>query len=145
MSGSTEEAITSTSAMKPTKPVIGGLYEHSSDKWTVWTGGKPNHLWDGLDSSACEEYKNHNQFRYQEPSYESKGFNCHVIPLNNKFEKGDDLRTFKLNVTKHLLKHGMDSIAYLNDPENGSSMTSVIEDHARFTVETAVINLNSAS
>jgi hypothetical protein len=135
MSGSTKEAF--TSATKPTKPVIGGLYEHCTDNWTAWTG-EPNHTWDGLDPSAREKYKNPNQLRYQDPSYESKGFNRRVIPLDTKFEKGDDLRTFKLDITKHLVKHGMDTITYLNDPENSANMTSsVIEDHARFTADTA--------
>jgi hypothetical protein len=31
----------------------------------------------------------------------------------------------------------MDTIPYLNDPENSANMTSVIDDHARFTIETA--------
>jgi hypothetical protein len=129
--------IDSTTASQPTKPVIGGLYEHSTNKWTAWTGGKPNSKWDDLDQGARGEYKNPNQFRYQDPSSDSKGYNRRCVPLESKFEKGDDLRTFKLNIFNHLTKHGMDSIAYLNDPETSDAMTCVIQDHARYTVETA--------
>jgi hypothetical protein len=138
-------AETTTARLQPTKPpVIGGLYEHSTGKWTAWTGGKPNFLWDDLDTDAPTEHKNPNQFRFQDPVSDSKGYNRRVMPLETKFEKGDDLlRTFKLNVSTHLIKHGMDSIAYLNDPEMSNTMTSVIQDHARYTVETARVGSES--
>ena len=131
----TAPAVTPTAP--PTTPLIGGLYEHTTNKWTAWTGGQPNHNWDNLDLVARGQYKNPNQFRYQDPSYDSKGYNRRAIASETKFEKGDDLRTFKLDVTKHFVKHGMDSITYLNDPENSTEMISVIDNHARFTVETA--------
>jgi hypothetical protein len=124
-------------ASMPTKPVIGGLYEHSTGRWTAWTGGKPNSKWDDLDPEARTEYKNPNQFRYQDPNYDSKGCNRRVLPLETKFEKGDDLRSFKLTVSTHLEKHGMDTISYLNDPETSTDMTCVIKDHARYTVASA--------
>ena len=98
----TAPAVTPTAP--PTKPLIGGLYKHTTNKWTAWTGGQPNHNWDDLDSGARGQYKNPNQFRYQDPSYDSKGYNRRAIASETKFEKGDDLRTFKLDVTKHFVK-----------------------------------------
>jgi hypothetical protein len=65
------------SSTKPLAPLIGGITLVTMDEWSVWTGRKPYHTWDGVDSSnALLEHTFPNQLH---PAYVSaapqKGYN----------------------------------------------------------------------
>jgi hypothetical protein len=48
-----------------------------------------------------------------------------------------DLAVFQTAVWNHLVDTGMDTIAYLQDPEDSTKMTDVVKSHARYTVDNA--------
>jgi hypothetical protein len=41
---------------KPLAPLIGGITLVTKNKWSAWTGGKPNRSWTGLDGSVALIY-----------------------------------------------------------------------------------------
>jgi hypothetical protein len=64
------------SSTKPVAPLIGGITLVTKDKWSAWTGGKPNHTWTGLDSSiALLKHTSPNQLRPVNVSATQKGYN----------------------------------------------------------------------
>lgn len=132
-----EITTSTTSVVKPTKPTMGDIVELTKDDWAAWTGGMPVHDWSGLDSKATKEYEWPNQLRPSYASSASKAYNFRKMGLETKFARGSDLAVFEGEVWKHLVHSGMDSIAYLPDPEDTTKMTCVVKGHSCFTVETA--------
>jgi hypothetical protein len=120
---------------KPVKPIMGNLVKLSKDEWVPWTGGKPNFNWTGLDTvEALGEHTSPNQLRGEYAAAAQKGYNFRRTGLATVFKKNDELSVFSKSVWNHLLDTGMDTIAYLQDPEYNDRMTDVIHGHSRFTV-----------
>ena len=114
---------------------MGDLVKLSKDEWVPWTGGKPNYDWTGLDlAEALSENTSPNQLCGDYAAAAQKGYNYRRTGLTVVFKKNDDLQVFAKNVWNHLLDTGMDTIAYLRDPEYSNCMTDVIHGHSRFTV-----------
>jgi transposase InsO family protein len=116
-------------ALKPTKPIMGGLTQTDVDKWLAWTGGKPTEDWKSLKELTID-YETPNQMR---PIYDVKGYNHRKTGLSDKFSKTDMLIPFKKRVWTHLKDNGLDTISYL--PDMRKEMSCVIYDHSRYTLD----------
>ena len=116
------------------KPIMGGIAILNKDDCSAFTGGIPKHDWSGL-KTPTNDYVSPNQLRTSHAS--SKSYNYRKKGLEIKFKKGDDLQTFERKVISHFKESGLDTIAYLPDPEDPTSMTSCISGHARYTIDSA--------
>jgi hypothetical protein len=65
-----------------------------------------------------------------------KAYQYRVTGLKEKFVEAGDITYFANEFERHLKTTGMDTIAYLKDPEM-SEMVSVVSKHTRFTVDSA--------
>ena len=101
------------------KPKMGDIYE-----FAPWTGGKPKADWSGLNDSAADYPKTSNQLRATKAC--PKGHNHRRKGAINQFKPSDNITIFSRVVWKHFINTGMDSITYLQDPENGGNMLSVV-------------------
>ncbi|KAI2497523.1 hypothetical protein MHU86_16977 [Fragilaria crotonensis] len=106
---------------RPVKPIMGNVVSLSKDDSSAWTGGKPLAGWIGLDPSASDEHTSPNQLRPVHAGASQKGYNYRRTGLP----------------WDHLTDCGMDSIAYLPDPENELLTTNVVKSHSRYTIQTA--------
>jgi hypothetical protein len=84
-------------ALKPNKPVMGGLTQTDADKWLAWTGRKPTADWKGLED-ATPDCKTPNKMR---PICDVKECNHRKSGLSEKFNKTDSLIPFKKRVWTH--------------------------------------------
>ena len=122
---------------KPIKPIMGGLVVALvKNEWSAWTGGKPNSDWSGLET-VISENTSPNQLRPVYASAAQKGYNHRRTGLTSKFTPSSDLAVFQTAIWNHLVDTGMDSIAYLQDPEDDKKMSNVVKAHARYTVDLA--------
>jgi hypothetical protein len=126
------------SRTKPLAPLIGGTTLVTKDRWSAWTGGKPDYTWTGLDNStALLEHTSPNQLRPVYVSAAPKGYNFRRAGHKIVFMPSDDLISFQNVVWEHFKDTGMVSIAYLMDPTDGTAMTNLVTAHARYTVQSA--------
>ena len=103
-----------------------------------WTGGIPNRTWTGLDPKASTTHRFANQLRHL-GSYAGTNELNRRQGLAKKFEKGDCLTTLTHQLTQHLLTHGMDTMAYVPSPVDGSTeMVSIIDHHGLFDTPEAL-------
>jgi hypothetical protein len=118
---------------------MGGLLALSKTEWAAWTGGKPLSDWSGLEPSARNQHVSPNQLRPALVTSAQKGYNYRRTGLEKELQytTKTDLSVFQNSVWKHLRNSGMDTISYLPDPEDPTKMTSVVTNHARFTLRTA--------
>ena len=122
---------------KPPKPIMGAVTTVSKDSWAAWTGGLPKADWTGLHPSAQLDPTSPNQLRPVYVSAAQKGYNYRRTGMTVQFKPTDDLTDFQNAVWEHLTDTGMDSIAYLPDPTDGTKMTDVVNSHSRYTVQSA--------
>ena len=127
----------------PRNPIM-GIYEESyegSGDWTVRSGGKPLKDWSGLDPNAYKNNpKNPRQLRQVSPSLEQKSYNKRIQGLDIKYKEGDNLNDFRFNIDDHMVKHGLDTVAWvpeLSENAEGSEVRNVVTDPAKFTVNYA--------
>ena len=144
-SGGATAAATATSHQVST-PLMGGL-DRSSKTATPWTGGAPKFDWSGLNSSSPNVFSSPNLLRPVEASASQKAYNYRKEGLSTKFQSSSDLHSFKQQVWEHLRDCGLDTITYLPDPEDPSTVSSVIQAHSRYTVDlgTTLSNILHAS
>ena len=57
--------------------------------------------------------------------------------MTTAFTQSSSLVDFQNAVWEHLSDCGMDTIAFLPDPENPAVMTNIVKSHSRFTIQTA--------
>jgi Zinc knuckle len=126
-----------STVVKPDKPIMGNIVSLSKDDWSAWTGGKPASGWTGLDPSAADELTSPNQLRPVHASASQKGYNYRRTGMTTTFSPTSSLVDFQNAVWDHLTDCGMDTIAYLPDPENELLMTNVVKSHSRYTIQTA--------
>ena len=125
------------SRTKPLAPLISGITLVTKDKWSPWTGGKPESTWTGLDSStALLEETSPNQLHPVYVSAAQKGYNFRRTGHKIVFKPtSDDVISFQNVVWEHLKDTGMGSIAYLRDPTDGTAMINLVTAHGRYTVQ----------
>ena len=122
---------------KPDKPKMGDLISLSKDDWSAWTGGKPSYGWMTLDRSAADELLSPNQLRPVHASSSQKGYNFRRTGMTTQFTPASSLIDFQNAIWDHFTDCGMDTIAYLTDPEDSIAMTNIIKCHSRYTIQTA--------
>jgi hypothetical protein len=118
------------------KPTIGGKDEYDY-KEMAWTGGKPNYDWTDHETHGTE-MASPNCWRQANPVYESKAYTKQTEPRSDetKFEKDQaepTLNAFAKRVKNHMVEHGMDSIFYVQDPTNLTTMVSVLDNYQLVT------------
>ena len=127
---------TATTIVRPTTPIMGGLFLSSKDEYAAWTGGKPKPDWTGLDSSAPASMCSPNQIRPMYATSQVKGYNLRIEGLETKLTlKDSDFLDFITLVFDRLENTRMDSVSYLPDPLEPTNMVSVVKNFARFTLE----------
>ena len=132
----TDDPVTSTSN-QPDKPIMGNIINLAKDDWSAWTGGKPVADWTGLDPSVPDEVTSPNQLRPVNASASQKAYNFRRTGITIPFTPTSSLVDFQNAVWDHLTDCGMDTIAYLPDPEDPKLMTNVVKSHSRYTIHTA--------
>ncbi len=111
---------------------MGSIVSLSRDGWSAWwTGGKPAPV--GLDLSAVN---NHVTKPTVHACASQKGYNFCCTGIRTLFTQASSLIDFQNAVWDHRTGCGMDTNAYLPDPENSSMMTNVVKSHSRYTVAT---------
>ena len=114
----------------PTKPKMGGVIQSRSNKFVVWTGGKPKEDWSDLDNSAAKEPLRSLQLR----TLTDKKYSERISGSDDKFDKRTgDFSRLQDELVRHMEKHGMDTIAYLQDPKDSKVMLDIVIDHPKFT------------
>ena len=85
----------------------------------------------GLDT-LTHGYEQTAQLR---PTYKDKGFQTRCTGFEAKFTKSSSLHLFQRKLLDHFVTHGMDSITYLLDPAEQTTMVNIITRHTRFTTD----------
>ena len=134
-----KDTIPGTTKSKPPKPIMGGVTDPGDGSWSAWTGGKPKSDWTGLDPTAFKENTSPHQLRPSNVSAAQKGYThrCTAKTSRQQFKPGNDLVFFQNLIWKHLKDTGMETIAYLPDPEDKNKMSNVVTAHSRYTVQSA--------
>ena len=86
---------------------------------------------------ALLEHTSPNQLHPIYVSAAQKGFNFRRTGHKIDFKPNNDLISFQNVVWEHLKDTGLDSIAYLRDPTDGTATTNVVKAHVRYTVQSA--------
>ena len=107
------------------------------DEFAAWTGGKPNNDWTGLDASAPKSHTNPNQLRPAGVSSQQKSYSARVAPLEQKFKKGDSVKTLETKIWDKLVDFGLDTVTYVHDPKDPTQMISVVKEHPRIMLKHA--------
>ena len=115
---------------KPTKPTMGELVKVGPKEWCAWTGGIPTHDWTGLKSTPTEPETNQ-QMRPINPASALKGDAAREKGLTPKFGKSSSVPNFIHEVNLHLVRHGMDTISYIEDPDNTTNVVCVVSEYSR--------------
>ena len=136
-SGSATGSSPKSTVFKPNVPQFGGIEEVGTDSWAAWTGGKPRADWTGLVNPTPTSI-NPGQYRSNSIAGKAKSQVYRVQGLETKFTKDSDLLTFQKEVMEDLVQHGLDTIAYVQDPVDNRKVTLVITEHARFTLSEGV-------
>ena len=106
---------------------MGGVAQVNHDEYSLWTGGKPNYDWTGLNPDAYRAPIESTQYG---PIKEPQTWGT---TLSTKIAIGDDLSNFQKKIFEHLEMRGMDSIAYLPHPAIPTVMVNIVTDHTHFT------------
>ena len=112
----------------PSNPVMGTYIETyiGSGVWNCLVGGKPMHDWSGLDSKAKRGTTPYH-LRPLDLIKDAKGFTARKTGFITKFSRDSSLPSFASQVWKHLVSHGLDTIAYLPDPSDNGSVLDVVK------------------
>ena len=126
---------------EPPKPNMGGLVALSKTEWTAWTGNGTNLSLTGLGliPTDCTYHVSPNQLCPALALSAQIAYNYHCTGLAKVHQytiTTGDLSAFQNAVWKHLQNSGMDTMSYLPDPKDPTKMTSVVTNHARFTLRT---------
>ena len=106
-------------------PIMGVITVSKSGTVGAFVGGKPLYDWSGLDP---EQFSTPSPNKYRGESHKNaKDYYYRVKGLEKKIGPKDDLRETCRNVFDHLETFGLDTISYLPDPANPSTMESVAE------------------
>jgi hypothetical protein len=135
---------------KPLDPKMGVYVESvpGSCDWHIVCGGKPLSDWSGLDPSASKPKKTVFQSCPFRSDFQQKNhIHRTTAGLKVPHKRGMSLSNLRLDVWKHLLKHGLDTIAYLPSPSAPDEMFSIVEDHPKFAVnlEKSMASANTIS
>ena len=83
----------------------------------------------------CIEYTT--RFRPLNPILDVKRLTARTKGIDQKFKKNDDLLIFQLKIWKHLVEHGLDTVAYLMNPSNMTTVLDVVNNQTCFVSDIA--------
>ena len=106
---------------KPKEPKMGGLVQTGREDWTPWVGGKPKSDWSELEVKD-PQYIDPRQYRPTSAGSAQKSKSYRMAPMDTKLSKGSDLLDFQKLFMNRLEMHGLDTITYLPDPEDASTV-----------------------
>jgi hypothetical protein len=116
---------------------MGGIVQVGEKEHSPWTGGLPKADWTGLDPSAITSSPvTPNQYRPTLISTSQKGHTYRQTGMATKFSSTSDILTFEHKIWKHLVDTGMDTIAYVPDPQAPTVMINCVKGHGRFELDT---------
>jgi hypothetical protein len=113
---------------------MGGVALIGGKDYVQWTGGLPKADWSGLDATANTAPVTNAQYRSSSLSVATKAEIYRKTGLSPKFVRTGDLTNFEYSAWRHLVNMGMDSITYVPDPIDNTTMVSCVTAHGRFTV-----------
>lgn len=111
---------------------MGGLVQTGPTEYCAWTGGKPKADWSGLDSTAAAVPKDAYQYRPTSPGAAQKSNMHREQGLDIKFDMKSNLTDLRETMNEYFVRTGMDTIAYLPNPQAPSEMLCVIDHYSRF-------------
>ena len=112
---------------------MGQLVASGPTEYVARMGGVPNSTWTGLATVPTKHRPG--RLRPNRVEYEAKAYETRKAGLSTKFSKGKSLTRFAKDVFKHLSDYGLDTISYAPNPEQRTVMSSVVEDHPKFTLD----------
>ena len=115
---------------------MGGIYQ-TPDGVAAWVGGITLHDWSGLTQNSLQADCSPNQTRSYSVAGEQKAFSYRKKGLDPQFKQTDSLEIFQYQVKAHLEEFGLDTISYLPDPVNPTTMICLVDCHSKFTVASA--------
>ena len=123
-----------TNTSKPSNPKMGTTeetYSGSGDFYYAF-GGEPLPDWTAI-KDPTQRLLSDLCFRPVDPVAGQKSSVIRTTGLKHPFSRKDKLTIFQKQIWNHLRKHGLDTVAYLQDPNDKSACLSVVTHHARFT------------
>ena len=125
--------------VKPLDPIMGKFFEtiEGSGNWNARLGGKPKSDWSGIDDTDISAGTVGSSLRYRplNPARDQTGQKDRCKGLSTPFKEGDSLQDFQDDVWKHLQVNGLDTIAYVKDPQDQSKVLAVVHDHPKFRAD----------
>ena len=118
----------------PPDPLMGSCEETytGSKKYYYVFGGKPKPDWSGLQANQTTSVSDL-CYRTLDPVAGQKGAVIRTTGLEKKFETKASLSDFLGDIWEHLVKFGLETIAYLPDPRNPTKVLNAVKQHAQFT------------
>jgi hypothetical protein len=129
---------TPAQAFQPPTPLMGGLVQITSSDWCAWTGGKPLADWTALDPTAPTSPSDDYQLRPSSPGSSQKSTRYREIGLATKFTRNSHLLDFVDVVHTYLTRTGLDTITYLPDPSDPTTMISAVDKCSKFDLTPAI-------
>ena len=119
---------------RPMNPLMGSTEETyvGSNIYYYSFGGVPNPEWTGINFKDPKSITDL-CYRSPDPTKGQKQVAFRTAGLPDQYKKGDSLHDFQEEIYKHLVKHGLDTIAYIPDPRNNSGVVNVVKGHAKLT------------
>ena len=115
----------------PTKPIMGGILKTSEE--TPWTGGVPKPDGSGLVSTPLGP-KTACQLRPESGKSAMYSYTERIKGLKEPLSDILGIDAFKRAVSQHLVRYGIDTIAYLPDPHDPTKSVHIIDGSTRFTI-----------
>ena len=132
--GTTTSTTSQVNIQKPSDPKMGTTeetYPGSGDFYYTF-GGEPLPDWSNIKDPSTRLLSDL-CFRPVDPVSGQKSSVIRTTGLKHSFSRKDKLTVFQKQVWNHLRKHGLDTVTYLQDPNDNSTCLSVVTHHARFT------------
>jgi len=121
----------------PPKPINGGIIEIDSSHKEAWTGGEPKADWTGLlDPTGAEDEITPLKFRPHSTKGRLFTWQRLTQGLETPLTETSNIRQFKEDVMDHMLKQGLNTILFIQDPQDSTSLRNVVEHSALYDYDT---------
>lgn len=115
------------------QPTMGVLVAVDVNKHQIRVGFVPNAAWTGIDPKAKHPAPAPGQMR---PLYgDAKNSYYRVLGLDDKLQKGGDVKAFQLQVAARMMKNGHYTIAHLPGKQQPNKMFFIVHFHGQYTVD----------
>jgi hypothetical protein len=111
------------------KPKFGFLARISPGKQVPTVGGKPKPDFTWLEARDPDSAVIAARHRPKDTAASTKAYDARIKGLTPAFDAGGNLKDFMESVDKHLVKHGLDTIAYIPDPSDKTKILSAVTQY----------------